>query len=430
MHERTQRAVARLLFVFCCAVPSCLVLLAVLVSLSPWYQSRKLAELTYRLGRETGLEFKIDRCERIAPGRYTLKNVEVTNPDSKALIAKIRLVDYVRTEAHVGIFLHQPELQSAGLGDAWKLLHDRLICRPAQTVLPISIAATDVNVRSRLGSLPPTELRAEITPEGESVRMVATAEDPLGNHGMRMRFELYRNRELADPATELVFSTEGTALPCSALAEYSKAIKNLGTDALFTGVIRCQEVGAGWSYDLGGSSLSNMNLDDLTSELPDRVIGRAELRLLRCNLRPGESVNLAGTLTTPKTATLRLDATTLAKLRDHLGMLIDERELAAPQDGIECKMSIHFEIRDQTLTLNGIGGEAALYARGRAVAWTAPEPVDADRITAMLSPPSRWLAAWNQIFLPTAPSAASSDGISGRIRAVRSLDKEPTVWQR
>ena len=435
MHERTQRAVARLLFVFCCAVPTSIVLTAILLTWTSWYQSRKLAEVTYRLGRETGLVFQIDRCRLIAPNTYVLENVRIDDPDSGRNVATIRMVDYFHGTDRVGIRLHQPELQSAGLGQAWSKLHDRLISCPAHTVVPIFIRAADLNIQSRTGSLPLADLWATITPEGKSVRMIAEAGDAAGGTGPRVRVDLFRDREGAIPATELVLSTEGTPLPCSALAEYAPAIRKLGPDAEFSGVVKCVESPDGWSFDLGTSSLTQMNLSFLTDDFPHRVVGKAELHLRRCLVHPGQTVNMNGVL---HASGVRLKTPLLEAMRERLGMNIDDRELLPNANGIECKLAaIHFEITDETMNLTGIcddfhagiGSNVALYARGRPIAWTRASRIDTEQVTAVLDPPSRTLAAWNQVFLPSSPVVSPSERPLGEIRRVKNWTGQDTIRQ-
>ncbi len=430
MHERTQRAVARLLFVFCCAVPTSIVFLSILVTWTSWYQTRKLAELTHNLGLQTGLVFQVDRCQRIAPGKYVLENVRVSDPDTRQHVVTIRLIDYFHGRDHVAMVLHQPEFQSAGLGHAWTMLHDRLISRPAQTVLPISIAATDVSILSRTGSMPPLDVSATITPEGESVRLIARAENTGRQIGPRIRVELFRDRDRELPATELVLSTDGTALPCSALAEYAPAIEHLGPRAEFSGVIACQQTTHGWSFDLGSSSLTKLSLNDLTDHLPHRVIGQAELHFRRCVIDPGESVHLVGTLQSTKPANLRIKTPLLIAMRDHLAMAVDERELVPNPNGIECELALDFDIRDETMTLTGIGDNVVLYSRGRPIAAPPAQRIDAARLTAMLAPPSRWMAAWNSVLLPSSPAAASDGLPAATFRSVRNLDGEASIRQR
>lgn len=436
MHERTQRAVARLLFVFCCAVPTSAILLVILVSWTPWYQAKRLAEMEYQLGRETGLVFEIDRCRQVAPGKYLLENVQIRDPETKAVVARVRLIDFLRGEEQIGMFLHQPRLESAGLGRIWSMLHDRLISRPEHTVVPVRVAATDLTIHSVTGSLSLTNTGVQITPEENGVRLTADAGASDDPSDPRIHVDLLRDRSGDTPLTELVFSSEGTALPCSALAEYFPIAKLLGPDASFTGVVRCSETPSGWTYEGDGCSVSGMNLSLMTSALPHRVVGDAELRLTRCLVRPGESVSMIGTL---KASRLWLDQPLLLAMRDRLGLAFDDQELAAVEGGLECKLAaVHFEITDQTMQLTGVCdpfgtgiiNHVALYSRGRPIAWTRPVRLDSDQVTALLNPRSRSIASWNQIFLPSSPAESADDAPKAAIRSVQNWTGAETIQQR
>ena len=387
MHERTQRAVARLLFVFCCAVPTSIVFASILITWTSWYQSRKLGELTYNLSRETGLTFQVERCQRIAPGKFVLENVRISDPESGQEVATVRMIDYFHGDEHIVVWLHQPQLQSSGLGGAWTLLHDRLISRPEHTVLPMKIVATDLNIESSTGSLPLPEVRVNVSPVGKSVRLIAQASDPSNRNGSRIRVDLFRNREAAFPATELVLSTEGTALPCSAIAEYAPALKRLGPDANFSGMIKCVETPSGWWFDLGSSSLTRMNLSFLSLDLPHQVSGSASLHFRNCVIHPGEMVNLIGTV---QASNVRVKSPLFAAMQEHLRMDVHEQALSADRNGVECRLAaIDFKITDQTMELmgicgngnfhTGVGGDVAFVSRGSAIAWTSPMRIDSDQ---------------------------------------------------
>jgi hypothetical protein len=455
MHERTQRAVARLLFVFCCALPTAVVLSTIVVSWTPWYQARRLAAIRYQLCRETGLVIELDRCRLIAPGKYVLENVRVRDPETREPVATIRVVDFYRGDDHTGILLHQPELESAGLGRAWSLLHDRLISRPEHTLRPLILAANDVTIHSREGALSLSEVSAHVTPEDHGVRLTAEGQSSGRADQPRLRVDLFRDRSGTAPRTELVVSTDGTALPCSALSEYLPALKKLGPEAQFTGMVQCDQSPAGWSFDFASSSLTDLNLSFLTDSLPHRVVGTAELHLRRCLIQPGRSVHVIGTA---KASRLRVGVPLLRAMRERLGLELDLSEFDPARGGVDCKLAaVDFEINDQTMQLTGvcdpfgtgIVNHVALYARGRPIAWTAGKRIDSGQITAVLQPPSESLSRWNQVFLPAPPSAASPatsepPGVSqpaadasvqpgqprGRIRRVQRWSGEATIRQR
>ena len=55
MHERTQRAMARLMFVFCCAIPTLVTISVIVFTWTPWYHHRCLSQIEAKLSDETGL---------------------------------------------------------------------------------------------------------------------------------------------------------------------------------------------------------------------------------------------------------------------------------------------------------------------------------------------------------------------------------------
>ncbi|MEO1615962.1 MAG: hypothetical protein AAFV88_08950 [Planctomycetota bacterium] len=427
MHERTQRAVARLLFVFCCAVPTFAVLTAILVCWSPWYQARQLAELEYRLGLETGLVFEIRSCRQVAPGKFLLDEVELNDPETHQRVARCRMIDFFEGDEHIGIELHQTEIRSAGLGRLWSLIHDRVMSRSERTIKPVRIKAADVNLISATGSLPLGDVFAEVVPEPEGVRMIARAASDFDRTDTRLAMDLFRDRSGPTPSTEWVVSTEGTALPCSALAEYLPFAERLGPGATFRGVIRCNESEDGWAYDLASCTLQAIDLGFVSDVLPHRMSGRASVSLRRCLIRPGHSVNLLGRLTAEDAW---IDASLLVQFRDQLGLLIDESVLGDARQGIDCKLAaVDFEVTDQSLRLTGvcdpygteIMDQVAIFSQGEPIAWTDPARViRSDRITAVISPPSPSLPAWNQVFLPSLPNTRRGFDAapSARIRRV------------
>ena len=103
MHERTQRAIARLLFIFCCAVPTCLTILSVLVTWTPWYHDRTIQHLQHEFQKEIGLTVKIGSYDHSAPGAWTLTNLILSHPETNQEIAKVRELHWVIQEQEARI---------------------------------------------------------------------------------------------------------------------------------------------------------------------------------------------------------------------------------------------------------------------------------------------------------------------------------------
>ncbi|OYP35743.1 hypothetical protein [Rhodopirellula sp. MGV] len=435
MHERTQRAIARLLFVFCCAVPTCLVLTTILITWTPWYTQRQLSRIEYELGRETGLVVHIDEFDQVAPGKYALQQVRLDDPETGSTVAEIRLVDFYRGERQIGMLLHQVTIRSSGLGRAWSLVHGRLLSSPTHTTLPIKVEARDVNIVSSVGSLPFNHLKADVMPEDEGVRLVVEARDRMDPNQPSVRAEIFRDRSGDRPSSRVVLSTDGTALPCSALAEYVPAAGMLGSDALLTGTLKCVETPDGWTLDLGGCSLTNLQLVDLTRSLRYRVVGKANMHLTRCKITPGGWVSAVGEI---EATDLGLPQRVLQGMQDQLGWKLDPQVIANP-NGIECKLAaVHFEVVDETTTLTGIchrfrdslGSGVALYAYGQELGWTDGRSIPSGQITAFVDPPGRSLGVFNQVFLPSTPAVSIASDPRAEIRDTLPYSGGPAIRQR
>ncbi|KAA5544465.1 hypothetical protein FYK55_09035 [Roseiconus nitratireducens] len=438
MHERTQRAVARLLFVFCCALPSSGVLLAILITWTPWYQNRQLARITYQLNRETGLVFQIDGIRQIAPGKYVLDNVRLNHPETGHRVATVRTVDYFAGPERIGILLHQPELQSSGLGRAWNLLHDRVISRPEHTLLPISIAATDLTIRSRTGSLSLRDVSVSLNPEADGVRMFAEAGDAMASIESLVRVTLFRDRSGPVPTTELVVSTGETSLPCSALAEFSTLARQLGDGARFTGTMKCRQHADGWSYDLGSSSVTGIELSKFSEDLPHRVTGTADLRLQRAVIEPGKTVNVAGTF---HARDGWIGRSLLRSMQERLGFSLEHvEEVSTTHDVQYALAAFHFSITDESMSINGICGPnrdyegsevgVALCAHGLPIVRTGGDRFFAEQIIATIAPPGRDVSRWHQVFLPAPPALSESGQPAAAIRRARAWSGGETIQQR
>ena len=435
MHERTQRAVARLLFVFCCAVPTTLTLLIVLVTWTPWYQDRQLSKLEYELNRETGLVFDIGRLRAASPIQFDLRDVSIHHPETGRLIARIRLVEFIKSDQHIGMVLHQPVIESAEVGWAWSRLHQHLIASPVDSMLPITIAAMDCSIRGDLRSLPLPNVTTTISRDGRDTRMAIVAETSIDAGGPRIRLDLLRKRSGGTPHSEVTFSTQGTSLPCAVFAEHAPWVRQLGPAAHFSGTIACQQIDDRWSFDLGTSKLSQLDLSYLTSDLKHPIHGEGDLQLRRCLIRPNEMVQITGRL---RAANARLRMPMLVELRDRLSMKIDEPFVSQFASRIDCRhIAVDFQINDESLKLTGVcteirpgvGHDVAIFAHGRPIAWTSGVTINSDSLTEVLGPPAHQLAAWNQWLLPSAQPITTSSAPIGEFRQVRRLQDKASIRQ-
>ncbi|MEP6167950.1 MAG: hypothetical protein ABJ208_04530, partial [Rhodopirellula bahusiensis] len=169
MHERTMRAVARSLFVACCAVPTCVTMLIILVLWSPWYHRRCVLATEASLALQTGLDVRIGSLERVSPTTWQLGDVQLRDNETKQSIGRIRIVSWVQEDNRTVVRLSQPEIRAEYLDDVWQLVHDRFLCRPEHTMNPIRLAADDLTIQSAHSQITIRDLDGTILPDEKQV---------------------------------------------------------------------------------------------------------------------------------------------------------------------------------------------------------------------------------------------------------------------
>ena len=114
MHERIQRTIARLLFVFCCAVPTLFTCLCILVTWTPWYHQHALQNLEAEFSLATGLSIEIEDFEKTTPSGFCLLGVTIREPETTHEIARIRKIEHITEAGEVTILLQQPDSAKTG----------------------------------------------------------------------------------------------------------------------------------------------------------------------------------------------------------------------------------------------------------------------------------------------------------------------------
>ncbi len=434
MHERTQRAVARLLFVFCCAVPTALTLGCVLVTWTPWYHRRALAAIERDLGREAGLIFEIEDFRQTAPRSVQLFGVRVLEPESRREVARVREVQWARRNTEAVILLHQPELQSGQLSGVWKLFHDRFLCQPQHTSVPTIISATDLTIHSLLGSMTLRDFDAWVEAEPNSARASIQCIPAISNNDIPITISVLRERGEEVPSTEWMVDTQGTALPCSAFAEYLPQLETLGSNARFQGTCRWKRQGRNWSVDLAGSRFESISLDRLFEQHTHRLTGSATVQLERCRIEPHlRRSDIAGSL---RAYDGQIGHSLLASAHRNLGFEVRLPEsLSAPHQNVPYDhLAIGFNINNTQLRLNGVCGSepglesypagVVMLLNGYPLVQSSPNMLESLRVLAAMAPPhsvpvplskqTNWLT---NVFLPPSRALPAEHASPPHIRA-------------
>ena len=446
MHERTQRAVARLMFVFCCAVPTMLTMACVITTWTPWYHHRALATMQREISRETGLIVEIGDFRRPAPSTLHLYAVRLLEPETRREVARVREVQWVRRSDEATILLHQPELQSSQLAGVWRMVHDRFLCRPEYTDVPVQIAGNDLTIHSRSGALTLRDVDAWVRSDDQGTEATIQCLPAITPSEVPLIITVRRDRSEEIPATDWLLNTQGTALPCSAVAEFLPQLQGLGSEAMFSGTFQWRQQSDRWSFDLAGSRFEQISLDRLFEQHAHRLSGLGSLQLDRCRIEPhNRRSDIAGSFRA-KDGLIGRSLLTSANQNLGLQLRLPEGWLDAPGDIPFDRLAIGFNINNTQLRLDGIcrtepGYESypagvALLLNGYPLVHSSSETLESLRVIAAIAPahsvpvPMSNQTSWlTNVFLPPSRPLPSHEGLPPRIRSAGNWEGGPSVSQ-
>ncbi len=349
MHERTQKAICRLAFVCLCAVPTACVLLAIVVSWTPWFHSYQLSKIEAHLTAELGLRVQVEDFERPSPSVTRLHGIVILENETGAEVGRARLATFASLEDKRILRIHQPELQSAQLQHAWQIVHDRFLCQPELTRQPMVVAADDLTLHSKSGGVTLRDTVARVHPRGKSIEAQLEFIPAGRETSTKATVSVVRDRSGPLPETHWQLYTGGIPLPCSALADYLPALRTLGAEAEFNGSLNWKMDSQGWSVDLAGARFTGVDLSEVFDGLPHKLSGRATIQLVTCKIRPGQAVDVSGSLV----ATGGYAGTSLLQAaHTHLG-ISSVSEQAVQGSLWYDLMALRFEVYGSKLTVSG-----------------------------------------------------------------------------
>ena len=375
MHERTQRSLSRLVFVVCCALPTCFTLVAIIVTWTPWHHQRKIRIHEEQLSKSTGLLVRIGDYRTLSPSMVRLSQVKMIDPETETPIVNVRQIDWSRDHGQTLILMQQPELYASTFPAAWAMIHDRFLRQPDQVQEAVRFAASDLTIHSQRGTtITLSDVDAWIEPSTNRDSVQATIQCLMAGsvHSNPISISVTRDRRDGIPQTSWTLQTGDTALPCSALQDcFNGRWSGLGPQATFRGTLR------GWlpkdsysndSYrpsfgspnrpnrsgerlelDLSGSTFANVSLDRLFEKQQHRLSGLATIQLDRCRLdRDRRLVDIAGSI---RTTDGLIGRSLLAAAAKHLDFTVGlpDGEGDIPFD---C-LSMHFSLLGSELKIHG-----------------------------------------------------------------------------
>jgi hypothetical protein len=441
MHERTQRAIARLMFVFCCAVPTALTFMCVFVTWTPWYHNRALRTIQVGLCQDTGLIIEIEDFERVSPSTLHLHQIRVLEPETRMEVASVRRLEWVSGGEQTSILLHQAELQSSQLESTWQLIHDRFLCRPDHTSLPVKVVGNDLTIRSRTGSLPVRDVLAWIQPREDAVE--ATIQCVLANSSSNspVDIKVRRDRSGEEPITNWTLQANGSPLPCSALAEYLPLMASLGSEAEFFGTMSWQLGESHWWVDLGGSFFKHVSLDRLFEQHAHRLSGEAEIHFKRCRIEPyNRHSDIVGSVYAKDGM---IGRSLLMSSHQHLGFGVHMPE--GVSDVEYDRLALAFDLNSTALKLSGICHQelgyfptgVVLCRDGQALVQSPEAMLDALKLVTAIAPshsvlvPLSKQTSWlmNVFVPPSRPRPRDDQAFPPRIRRLENSRGGPGITQ-
>ena len=393
MHERTGRALARLLFLSCCALPTAVTVGLILITWTPWYHRRCLASLEKTLYRETGLRIELADFRQLSPSRLRLDGLRALEPETGREVARVRVLWWVSDHDRAVIRMSQPELQAEQLPFAWKLVHDRFLCRPDLVAVDTRFSASDVTVHGRGTALTLRDFDAWIRPLAQAIELHAECRTAdAAPEAEPLQIDLLRDRSGTRPSTRVRLRANDAPLPVDTLADYLPAFARLGPRATFNGSLLWQLTGDQWSVDLSGTRFADVDLSWLTESIPHRLTGQAEIVFQRGRWKPGETVDVSGEL---RASRGYISHSLLAAARDHLRF-----QTAAPRDQqtdqAYDELAIHFDLFGSELQIDGFCGrldgyghlppDTALCVGGRSLAISSPDRLPSLNLSLALAP--------------------------------------------
>ncbi len=425
MHERTQRALARLMFVLCCALPTLVTLGIILVTWTPWYHHRSRIALESRLGEEMGLVVRIADFARLSPYALTLSGVELSEPETGRPIAQVRLAEWATSGGRSALRLSQPQVQSEQLSAFWALVHDRFLCQPQRTREPMRVHVDDLTIASRHGQ--PMSFRRvhiQLQPQARGVRLAVEAVQAHAPDDAPITLQLFRDRAGDTPATKWSLQTGAAALPCSALADFSPLIQHLGPDAEFSGNLEWELSADKWQLNLHGSHFRKLDLSRMFETLPHRLTGLADVDFNRGFIQPGKRIDVDGAL-------VARDGNIGGSLvrAAHQWLQFEVAQDAISQHNLPYdRLALHFSLNGAQLFLTGqCAGEpgyesappgVALCADGRALARSMGQLLPSANLATAVAPEhsvqvplsQQTASMLNLLLLPSRPLPVEGDG--------------------
>ena len=280
LYDKTRRRVCIGGFLALAVLPTALV--------AAWCVSRYLpghlqAEAE-QLGRQLGVEVRLQGLKHPRPGVVLYEGLEMADPETGQVLLRCRLLEVASQPADSGrhrrptltLTAAQPEIEAAAIHRLWELLERTIELHHGRLENDLQLAAAELTLKAGADSQSLTDLEGCLTTvsagtDAEVHFRLAGSDTPEP-----VRLRVVRNRQLSPPASGFELYTGGGDLPCRMLAMGLKELKPLGTQCRFNGSLWANETPNGWEGEITGQ-MTDVDFGGLVSDhFPHRLSGRGD----------------------------------------------------------------------------------------------------------------------------------------------------------
>lgn len=297
MHDRTRRLLCRCGFLVLCVAPTLGIAVCIGILRSPAYVAARRVACERRLSDALGLQVSVGQARELLQGVTQLEQVVLTEPETGAVIGRIRHLEFDQQDGRLVVLASQPEIDGEHIWRLWEALHERVLRTRAADASDALFYAGEVTIRQAGGEQATTltDVRSWLRTTAAGPQATLEFRDAAVQMSEPAQLRITRNRQLHPPATRWELNTRSTALPCALLADYLDILRTVGDRATFQGTIEALPAAAGWEGEVAGRFV-DVDLDRLTERQPHKLSGLAELVLRRARFRDGRLIDAAGDL--------------------------------------------------------------------------------------------------------------------------------------
>ena len=249
-HESTQRALCRMVFLWLALVPMFGVVSYSILLATPWYQSHQNETWQRRLSDNLGVEVHFKSIEFPRPNTFRVCELVCSNAETGREILTIAQVNAYIDRSGWLVDVSSPMLNGQQIQTAMQAVHDRFLCRPQNSAGLLGLAMQDLLVSDGSATTKFQNVKVGFKPtEATSTLMVSYSLEGQNSSGLAS-FSV--DRDHLSETTKWTINSNDISIPCNVLSERFPALKFLGDQARFRGMIDWWQKNQHWETSVRG----------------------------------------------------------------------------------------------------------------------------------------------------------------------------------